>query len=348
MRILIFLLFSMFIFGCAVKPEKMIQGSHSLEVSLSGNSSQHFKVIDRNNYALSEAKASNKLLTFALPYYTSESECYRVVDDSGNNLLGERNGIRLTTAGEYRQVSASHEKAKQKAKQLEKTVPQYLSTWKSADSEMREHYLFSGTTCNLPPQRDFPPFPEVLCNTEGQCQRLANDVCISNLVDAEKCSFALSKTNLHSSISSVSCGIVVASAQGGGYGIDSGLADALTGYLDERTKSMIDSGQYGEAIGTAILRVGLTYLRTQSCKESFAKNAYAPVRSWQYQKARIEKEPYEARDRCYRLIGAHNNALENYETSKTELKQTELAVRESRSELSRLINTKLDVQQCKI
>lgn len=332
--------------GCAVKPVEIIQTSQTLTIELNKPSQEQFEIIGRNGKVIAEQQAENNKISFSLPYYTSDSECYRVQNSKGQSLLTENEGISLTLTSIYQQSAANLQILKQRKEKLDKQTNQNERQYANANAQMKRHSLYSNPTCRLPAEKPIPPFPDVLCRTEEQCERLANKVCTDNIIDAEKCGVALSRTNTHSSITSMSCGVIVASLNKQRYGIDSVVADAFTGYLDQHTKNMIESGEYGKGILTLLSRVLFTTMRKNKCKTSFAQNAFRPVREWSYTRDRIKREPYQKRDECYGLIRANNRYLKQSQESQKALTSTTENYEVAIAETARIKEQRTPVQSC--
>ncbi len=314
----IYILMLMVIFsGCALKPKYAMQTATGLEIGINKDSNKVFKLIDRNHRVIAQTQAAEKKLIFTLPSYTSPDICYSLIDDKGEPLYGIGTGLKITSIYDYNQKIKQKNSAQQEYSNRVQNEKKHSYKVSQTKESLNKNKLFNGRTCDLPPQRPIPPYPTTICGSYSQCQKLAQDSCIKNLVDAESCGLALAKTNVHSSISSVSCGALLSSLNGENYGISSGVQDAITGYLDQHTKNKIDSGEYGEAFGTAVLRVTLTYFRTQNCKANFTKAAYAPIERWKATKEYIEREPRLAQNRCITLIHNFNSSLKTFEDNKS-------------------------------
>ncbi|WDP92363.1 MAG: hypothetical protein HUN04_22625 [Desulfobacter sp.] len=317
MRIIYLLVLLMIISGCAVKPKYVVQTATGLEVGLNRGTGKEYRLVDRYNRAIGKTKATEKTLTFSLPPYTSPKVCYAVFDDKGEPLFDDNTGIMITSIYDYNQKLRQKNLAQKKQAACVRKQKACSDRLRHADTELNKHELFNGNTCNLPPQRAVPPFPKTICGSKRQCKDLAHDSCMKNLVDAESCAAALLKTNVHSSITSVSCGALVASLNGEKYGIGSGLQDMFTGYLDETTKEKIETGEYGQAAGIIALRLAFTYLRTQSCKDEFFNAAYAPIQNWRWEKNYIEREPYRAQEKCNTLIHKYNSVFKEFNANQS-------------------------------
>lgn len=315
MRTVFLILIMIIISGCAIKPKYAVQTATGLEVGLSKDTNKTFKLIDKNNRIVAQADAKEKKLIFSLPIHTLPNICYTIINDEGEYLYDPNTGFKITSIYDYNQkITQLNDSQREHAKCVQ-NENNYTTNIRIARANLDNNKLFNGQTCNLPPQRDIPSFPETICGNYLQCQELANDLCIKNLIDAESCGLALLKTEIHSSITSVSCGVLLASLNGEKYGIGMGVQDAITGYLDERTKNLIKTGEYGEALATGLIRIGITYFRTESCKENFAKAAYAPIENWLQTKDYIEKEPYIEQNKCNMLIQEYNLFFEKLNDS---------------------------------
>lgn len=326
MRI-IYLLVLLFVFsGCAVKPKYAMQTATGLEVGLSRGTKKEYRLVDRYNRAIGKTKATEKTLIFSLPTHTSPNVCYAVFDDKGKPLFDANTGLMITSIYDYNRKLKQKDLAQQEYANCVRKQKTYSNRLRHADTELNKHKLFNGNTCDLPPQRAVPPFPKTICGSYQQCKDLAHDSCMKNLVDAESCAAALFKTNVHSSITSMSCGALVASLNGERYGIGSGLQDLFTGYLDEHTKKKIETGEYGQAAGTILIRLVFTYLRTQNCKEDFLNAAYAPIERWRREKEYIEREPYRAREECNKLIRKYNSSFEEFNANQSCIEESEKKV----------------------
>lgn len=313
----IYLILLMFLFsGCAVKPKYTIQKATSLEVGLSKETNEVFRLIDRNNHLIAKTKATEKTLIFPLPAHTPPNLCYAIINNKGEPLFDAYKGIKITSVYNYHQKKIQRNISQKKYDRCIQNEKPYNSRVNKTYTTLTKNKLFNGRTCNLPSQRAIPPFPKTICGSYTQCQKLAQDACIKNLVDAETCAASLSKTKIHSSITSVSCGALLSSLNGEKYGIGAGLQDAITGYLDQHTKNMINSGEYGKAFATGALRVLFTYMRTESCKTNFTDAAYAPIKSWRQRKTYIENEPYYAQKQCNTLIHNYNSAFDKFDNNK--------------------------------
>ncbi|WDD96773.1 hypothetical protein SG35_015460 [Thalassomonas actiniarum] len=315
--ILLMCLFS----GCAVKPEYTLQKATGIEIGLSKETNEIFRLIDRKNHLIAKTKATGKTLFFSLPTHTSPSLCYAIINNKGEPLFDKNKGIKITSVYHYQQKKIQRNIAQQKYNSCARNEKPYAARVNKTWATLNKNKLFNGRTCNLPAQRAVPPFPKTICGSYTQCQKLAQDSCIKNLVDAETCALTLAKTKVHSSITSVSCGALLSSLNGEKYGIGAGLQDAITGYLDQHTKNMIDSGEYGKAFATGALRVLFTYMRTESCKTNFTDAAYAPIKRWKQRKAYIENEPYQAQKQCNTLIHHYNSAFDTSENNKSCMKK---------------------------
>lgn len=322
MRFLHLIVIAIYISGCAIKPSYTFQSIEGVEVGLNRDTEKTFSLIDKNGNIYAKANSHDKRIIFNLPRNTSPAICYAIVDDEGNHLLGKNSGLKITSIYEFNKNERSLMDAQIKNKACIENEYSFLNQLRSAETQLYNNNLFNGKTCDLPPQRDLPPFPQTICGSYSQCQELANDSCMKNLVDAESCGVALSKTRIHSSITSVSCGALLSSLNGERYGISSGVQDAITGYLDEHTKDMIETGEYGKAIATGLVRLALTYFRVESCKEDFFEAAYAPIDNWVNEKEYIEKEPYIKQNACARLIGEYNAVYDNLTKSKLCIQET--------------------------
>ncbi|MCW8880415.1 MAG: hypothetical protein OQK51_25430 [Kangiellaceae bacterium] len=305
--------------GCGVKSKYVVQNSQGIEVGLSQDSANVYRLIDNRGRVIASSRSRDKKITFKVPPYLGTNGCYNVVDNKREFLLGKSEGIKITAVQEYSQKTARLTVAKRDFNQRVRYENTYRNNFLRAKTNLNRNKLFNGRTCDLPRQKQVPRRPKTVCGSYAQCKKLANDSCMKNLVDAETCSAALSKSNFHESINSVSCGALVSSLNGSKYGISDGVQDALTGYLDRHTKKMIDEGKYGEAIGTGIIRVAITYYRTQSCKDNFTKAAYAPLARWERTRKRILDEPYVLRNQCNNLINNFNSSMEREERNKKQL-----------------------------
>ena len=316
MRVICLLSILLIFSGCAVKPKYALQTATSFEVGVSKETDQEYKLIDRNRRAISKAKVINKTLVFSLPSNTPKNVCYAVINEEKEPLFDEKAGFRITSISNYQQLIGQRNHIQTQYSTCERMKEVSFSNLKRADVLLDKNKLFNGKTCDLPPQKAIPPFPKTICGNYRQCQKLAEDSCRENLVAAESCGLALSKTNVHSSISSVSCGALLAKLNGRKYGIGSGVQDAITGYLDEHTKNMFQEEKYTEGIATFILRGVFTYLRTQSCEDDFTKAAYAPIERWRTTKDRIEREPYRVQKGCISLIHNYNSSHKEFNDNK--------------------------------
>ncbi|MCB1907999.1 MAG: hypothetical protein KDH15_11555 [Rhodocyclaceae bacterium] len=315
MRIAYLILILISISGCAAKPIYTLQSPTGLEVGLNRDTKHAYSLVDRNWNVVARARASSSKVIFDLDSHISPTNCYAVVDDEGDNLYGKSAGFKITAIYDYYQILRRLDGAEKEFSRCAEKESGDKTALSAAEAKLNSNQLFNGRTCNLPSQRAIPPFPRTICGNHSQCQRLASDACIKNLVDAESCGAALSQTNIHSSISSVGCGAILSALNGDEYGIGAGVQDAITGYLDEHTKSMINAGEYGNAIATGALRIALTYWRTENCKEQFFRAAYAPIERWATEKEYIEREPYIRQNSCNQLIVAYNNLYGNLERS---------------------------------
>lgn len=310
--------------GCSINPKYAIQTATGLEVGISRDTNKVFKLIDENNRVVAKTKATEKILVFLLPAYTSPNICYAVIDDEGEPLFKENSGLKITSIYNYNQKIKQQANVKQQYDRRVKNETMYSNRVRTTEANLTNNKLFNGSTCNSPQQRPVPPFPKTICGSYTQCEKLATDSCMKNLVDAESCGVALSNTNVHGSITTMGCGALLSTLNGENYGIGTGVQDAITGYLDEHTKGKIRDGEYGEAFATGAIRIFFTYMRTQSCKEKFTKAAYAPIESWIATKNYIEREPEIARNKCNILIRNYNSSLEVFndnESHKKDLKK---------------------------
>lgn len=252
-----------------------------------------------------------------MPSNTSPYICYAIIDDESNPLYKENVGFKITSIYDYNNILKQKKNAENKYSSCVNRENTHSERLNTAEANLTANKLFNGRTCDLPPQRPIPPLPETICSSYTQCEKLAYDSCTKNLVEAEICSTTLSETNVHSAITSVSCGALLSSINGQEYGITAGLQDALTGYLDQHAKNKWNNEQYGEAIGTAVIRGVLTYVRTKNCKEEFTKAAYAPIQRWQDEKDYIVDQPYRTQNACARLIQNFNSSLDEFNSNKS-------------------------------
>jgi hypothetical protein len=306
MRSLCLILIATVISGCAIKPKYAIQTATGLEVELSATTDKTFSLIDQYKHTVAQGEVKGKKVVFTLPSNMSPNTCYAIVDDKGTYLYGAKNGLSITSVYDYQQLLSQLKNSQNENSRCLRNQSVFTSGFQTAQSNLNSNNLFNGKTCDLPAQKEIPPFPETICGSYTQCQKLANDSCIKNLVDAEACGAALSQTSVHSSISSVGCGALLSSLNGEEYGIGAGVQDAITGYLDEHAKSMINEESYGKAAVTIGLRLALTYYRTESCKKNFLAAAYAPINSWYQTRDYIVNEPYYEQNKCNALINEFN------------------------------------------
>ena len=332
--------------GCAIKTTQITQTTSELSVLLSDETDKTYNIVDRYNRKISSTKARGKKLSFILPSNTLPNECYRLITGDGNSLLDEKTGIRVTLVNDYKVLQSKLKLTEKDTNTRQNASSETKKSWKYALNSLEKNKLFNGKTCLLPAQRPIPKRPKTICGSSYQCKELANDSCIKNLVAAEQCGVALSATNAHSSFTSVGCGVIVASVNKESYGIDSALADALTGALDEQTKELWNKEEYGKSVITGIFRLGLTYLRTQSCKASFYEAAYKPLRYWENTRESIKREPYDKRNQCYSLIGKHNNSLDKYNNTQKEYESSYNLLIQLRKDLNKLSNKKSTVEYC--
>lgn len=316
---LLFILATIVIFsGCAVSPKYMMQTSTGLEVGVSKDTNKIYSLVDNNyNHVVAKAKTTNKKLIFSLPANTSPYSCYAIIDDKGKPLYKENVGFKINSIYDYNVKLNQKNIAENKYSSCINSEKKFSERLNTAEANLTANRLFNGRTCDLPPQGPIPPFPETICSSYTQCEKLANDSCTKNLIEAETCSASLFNTNVHSAITSVGCGALLSSINGQEYGISAGLQDALTGYLDQHAKNKWNSEQYGEAITTVVIRGLVTYYRREKCKEEFTKAAYAPIQRWQDKKDYIVNQPYRAQNACAELIQNFNSSLDEFNSNKS-------------------------------
>lgn len=346
MRFLLFIIITVIIFGCSTKPRYTTQSPTGIEVGLSKRTNKSFRLVDKNSSIIAKINAQGKKLVFNLPSNVSPSTCYTIIDDEGNYLFAQNTGIKITSIYDFNQKQEQLRRAQSDNRQCIENEKFYSQNYQTLDINLSNNELFNGKTCNLPARRDVPPFPQTICGSHYQCQQLANDSCMKNLADAEACGLALSATQMHSSITSVSCGALLSSLNGEQYGIGTGVQDAITGYLDQHTKNMIDDGEYGKAFTTGLIRLAFTYYRVESCKETFFNAAYAPIENWTNQKNYIEREPYIKQNACNQLIREYNSSYENFVKSKACIQETDKSIVMLSSALQKLKNSTSAPEKC--
>ena len=277
--------------GCASPLSSGVGSATALEFKTSERDGTPFRAVAKGQ-VIAGGQARGGSVFIQLPSSIDVGPCVSLHDAKGKNVFPNGASIYTAVRSELIEATYSLQRVNSELASSRRTDPRLLLA--SARERLSGNRAFSNQQCSRPVQRPIPRRPDTRCTSHQECLQEGAAICFTRYIGERGCGAALSEFRVPGLLSSPSCAATAAKLAGEKYEMGDAVVDAIVGAIEDaganlRQSDSIFDNLFGLAIGAGAEVRRLSQAR--SCTDSFIRQHFGPLETWQSNVRDITSEP---------------------------------------------------------